>query len=271
MSDDISVLVLRQLLDYDPETGALTWRPRPDYAFKNGNASTWNKRFAGKPALAAQKDDGYLCGAIHYRNYPAHRVCWAIHYGAWPERFIRHRNGIRSDNRIANLFQVEDEGYCKPSLGISQPEQFFSHFDDKIIPISESGCWVWTGTLTDTGYGEVKVSGIKSLAHRIAYTCAKGLIPEGMMVRHSCDIPCCVNPNHLSVGSQMDNMDDMKSRSRQSRGTHRPKAKLSDSDVVEIRRLIARGVPQSSIASRFGVSQPRISKINTGKIWSHVQ
>lgn len=155
--------------------------------------------------------------------------------------------------------------------GIKVADEFFDHFADRIVPISESGCWIWTGSSTNAGYGEVKVSGRRTLAHRAAAIAGGILTDPQNMVRHRCDVPCCVNPQHLLEGTQVDNMHDMKARGRQSRGEHRPFAKLNAQSVREIRNLLAEGLSSSVIAARFGVSQSRISKINTGKIWGHVQ
>lgn len=104
--------VLRSLLDYDQETGVLTWKPRPAAMFRPGNqgaevnAATWNTRYAGKPAFAAVTSDGYLYGGVFGRLHKAHRVCWAIHHGEWPAEDIDHINGVRDDNRITNLRAV---------------------------------------------------------------------------------------------------------------------------------------------------------------------
>jgi hypothetical protein len=101
--------VLRQLIDYDPQTGALVWRVRDVSFFTDGKMSAingmrrWNKRYAGKAALNYKGTQGYFRGAIFGRGYLAHRVAWAIYSGAWPENEIDHINGDRSDNRIANL------------------------------------------------------------------------------------------------------------------------------------------------------------------------
>jgi hypothetical protein len=86
---------LRQLVDYDPDLGTLTWKPR------DGNAC-FNSKLAGKPAFA-QPSDGYLIGRLGGKNYKSHRVAWAIFHGTWPDGQIDHINGDRSDNRIANL------------------------------------------------------------------------------------------------------------------------------------------------------------------------
>jgi hypothetical protein len=90
---------LRQLVEYDPETGKLTWKPRA------GNPR-FNNRLAGKPAFA-QPSDGYLTGHINRKNYKAHRIAWAVAYGEWPNGDLDHINGDRSDNRIENLRVVD--------------------------------------------------------------------------------------------------------------------------------------------------------------------
>lgn len=100
---------LRKVLAYDPETGALTWKSRPVEMFDEGlrgadvSCTAWNGRHNGKPALTAVDGDNYLRGKIFGRRYFAHRVAWAIFHGEWPSGQIDHINGIRDDNRIANL------------------------------------------------------------------------------------------------------------------------------------------------------------------------
>jgi hypothetical protein len=103
----VSAENLRELLDYDPETGALTWKSRSLIWFNSERArSVWNSRYAGKPAFGKTNKEGYFRGSLLGKRYQAHRVAWAIHYGKWPEKQIDHINGDRADNRIANLRDV---------------------------------------------------------------------------------------------------------------------------------------------------------------------
>jgi hypothetical protein len=101
---DIPPARLRELLELNPKTGQLTWRPRPLTDFPcEQSGKTWNARYAGKPALTAVMSGGYLKGHVLGRQYQAHRVVWAIHTGGWPATFIDHINGNRSDNSPENL------------------------------------------------------------------------------------------------------------------------------------------------------------------------
>jgi hypothetical protein len=98
---------LHVLLRYDAETGKLFWRPRTPEMFNNAKyARQWNTRLAGREAFAPLNAHGYACGKIFGTTYLAHRVIWAMETGAWPEAQIDHINGIRNDNRFANLREV---------------------------------------------------------------------------------------------------------------------------------------------------------------------
>lgn len=105
--------LLRQIVDYDPETGNLTWRERPADLFKNEMAAKrWNARFAGKPAFTATAV-GYYQGNIFRRPYYAHRIAWAAYYGEWPDGSIDHINHCKTDNRITNLRDVNHKANCR--------------------------------------------------------------------------------------------------------------------------------------------------------------
>lgn len=140
--------------------------------------------------------------------------------------------------------------------------------------VDESGCWLWTAALNDNGYGVFgrgsRGAGNK-YAHRFAYEHFIGPIPEGAMVCHTCDVRRCVNPDHLFVGTAADNQGDMAAKGRSLRGSRHNLAKLTDADVIEIRRLWSLGgATQVALGERFGVSKGQISAIVRGKKWAHL-
>ena len=106
---DISVDDLRQLISYNHETGILTWLPRPLRFCKcERGQKRWNSRCANKDIKTTENELGYLRFKLFDVVYRAHRVCWALHYGAWLDQnlFIDHINNDPSDNRIDNLRAV---------------------------------------------------------------------------------------------------------------------------------------------------------------------
>jgi hypothetical protein len=137
-------------------------------------------------------------------------------------------------------------------------------------------CWEWKSSLDSRGYGRVWFDGKMQLAHRVVYRLVIGPIPEGegyhgTCVCHKCDNPRCVNPAHLFLGSNADNMHDKKAKGRALKGESIGNSKLTADQVREIRRLRAEGLTQQAIANRFGVDRPQVSKIVNGKQWAHLQ
>ncbi len=128
-------------------------------------------------------------------------------------------------------------------------------------------CLIWTAALRTDGYGQQKVDGYNWAAHRLAYTLVFGDIPEGQVVRHTCDEPRCVNPAHLELGSFADNSADMVERGRSLVGARNPRAGLTEQQVLEIYND-PRG--PAALASVYGVWKGTISAIKTGRSWSSV-
>lgn len=136
-----------------------------------------------------------------------------------------------------------------------------------------TGCWEWIGSGRSQRYGAFKYQGRAIKAHRFSWILANGAIPDGMHVLHRCDHTKCVNPSHLFIGTHKDNMSDRdaKGRGNQPRGARSGHAKLTNENVVEIRRLYTRGsIRQIDLAQRFNIHQTGISKIILGKSWSHI-
>lgn len=148
------------------------------------------------------------------------------------------------------------------------------------IEVSNEGCWVWKKGCFDHKYGCIRVKDKMCLAHRISWVIFKGEIPEGLFVLHKCDVTRCINPEHLFLGTQQDNMDDMYRKGRQGkqvvredqRGKLNNMSKLKEEDVKEIKRLLNKGeLTNQKIADRFHVSQSQISGIKNNKFWSHLK
>ena len=140
----------------------------------------------------------------------------------------------------------------------------------KVLRIPEAGCWVWMGGTTVRGYGQIESNKRKLYAHRASYEAFVGPIPEGMYVCHACDNVACVNPNHLFLGTQKQNLQDMANKGRSTRGEKNPMAKLSEEDGKDIKYLIRTGLSSKDLSVEYGVSPNAINLIKQGKRWNHV-
>lgn len=140
----------------------------------------------------------------------------------------------------------------------------------RMVATGSSDCWYWTGSINRLGYG-VFVALNETKAHRVAYKLFCGEIPNGMFVLHKCDTRCCVNPKHLMLGTQADNVKDMvdKGRAKQTPlyGEKNPRSKLTQSQVDEIRVRVANGEKQRSMCKIFAVSPMTINRIIRGETW----
>lgn len=136
----------------------------------------------------------------------------------------------------------------------------------------KSGCIEWTGYVEPTGYGTMRFQGKRLKAHRAAWIAEFGKIPDGMQVLHKCDNRICMNPDHLFIGSQRDNMLDMIAKGRKvvHSGESHWGAKLTEKDVLYIRERVSNGAKQSELADEFGMRLQSINDIVRRKIWAHI-
>jgi predicted XRE-type DNA-binding protein len=147
--------------------------------------------------------------------------------------------------------------------------EVLSHVN-KLARISQIGeCWEWMLSRTGDGYGQVQFRGKRTLVHRLV---ASMLVDDvcGRVVCHVCDNPPCCNPEHLFVGTNLDNQRDAKAKGRTWRpaGELNNSAKLTRAKVLEIRRLYSQGFTQDAIAKQFAVSQPVVSAIVNARLWA---
>lgn len=155
---------------------------------------------------------------------------------------------------------------------------FFEKHRDKIAFGGPDDCWLWSAGKFTTGYGSVRARGKMRKAHRESYEDKNGEdSASGLIVRHRCDAPLCVNPSHLVLGTQADNIRDMDERGRRNptglKGEAHGSAKLTEADIRTVRATYipgSRAHGQSALAIRFGVSAATISLIVNHKRWPHV-
>ncbi len=142
--------------------------------------------------------------------------------------------------------------------------------ENKVERIPEGGCWVWMGTTTVRGYGQIISNNRKHYAHRASYEAFIGEIPKDMHVCHACDNVYCVNPAHLFLGTQKQNLEDMARKGRSTKGERNPMSKLNKEDVKDIKYLFSTGLSDSEISIEFSVCRQTINNIRNGKVWKNV-
>ena len=143
-------------------------------------------------------------------------------------------------------------------------------FWDSVTTAGPDECWEWTRTRNNGGYGQIMSSGKLRKAHRVSYELHFGPIPDGLHVRHRCDNPPCVNPAHLELGTNADNVADKVARGRLPeplRGQRNPSVKLTDDDVRAIRSDARTSPP---IAADFGITPTQVRRIKAGLVWRHI-
>ncbi len=153
-----------------------------------------------------------------------------------------------------------------PALTADMAAQFWERVDKADGP---SSCWKLVANKTSENYGRFRIGGKTYRAHRVSYQVTYGLIPAGMLVCHKCDNPGCVNPQHLFLGTQGDNMLDCHKKGRNPKdGENNGRAKLNRFQASEIRHAyLVGGLTQEEIASKYGVNRMQVSMIARGKHW----
>lgn len=133
--------------------------------------------------------------------------------------------------------------------------------------LSKDGCWEWTGAKR-RGYGLFACGGKSQTAHRVSYEVYHGGIPAGMVVRHTCDNPACINPGHLLIGTVAENVGDRELRGRRNvKGEQIGTSKLTKDQVFEI---LASPLSNVELADKYGVHKTNIWAIRAGKSWKHL-
>ncbi len=155
-----------------------------------------------------------------------------------------------------------------------------SRFEEKFKK-QKNGCWIWKSSKSNSGYGKFNIRGKHVIAHRYSYELYKEKIPPGMLICHKCDNKLCVNPDHLWIGTQKENINDAKKKGRlpNLKGIRKPLccvgenhylSKLKNKDIFEIKRLYKSGVSGYRLHKMYNVTKKCISDILKNKTWKHL-
>ena len=150
-------------------------------------------------------------------------------------------------------------------------EQWVAGFWKRVLRLGATQCWPWMGTLKD-GYGQLKRQDGQTnvYAHRAMVEIKRNIVvPDHLVVMHTCDNPRCVNPAHLRVGTQQMNVQDMHAKGRAPvitlRGDQHGSTKVPDADVAAMRQAWEQrhitGVTQDALAAKYGITQAQVSRI----------
>jgi hypothetical protein len=149
-----------------------------------------------------------------------------------------------------------------------RPKSYSKKFDGFILPEPNSGCWLWNGGGDEIGgYWRIVHKGKRVMVHRIAYERYRGPIPSGLFVCHTCDVRCCVNPDHLFLGTKAENNADRHRKGRTLRGADNGKTKLSPEQVLAIR---ASTDTERALGHKYGVAHCTVGSIRRRTTWTHL-
>ncbi len=150
-------------------------------------------------------------------------------------------------------------------------EKDVERFWSKVKRTNSEECWEWIGTKEKDGYGVFKIKRKTYKSHRISWLISKKESIENKLVCHSCDNRGCVNPGHLWLGTNKENVEDMVRKNRQRQGENHSNVKLSEKNIKEILDLYKSGYKQVDLCSKFGIGHAQLSRILSGEAWKNTK
>lgn len=239
--------------------------------YERGNAKSEPVRFIAWHGIGCEPDPVPVYGEGEYAP-------WVEEHGLqYP--YGKCQCGCGQDAPIAKRNEFR-RGYVK-----GQPIRFIhahhtrlqrtppidEHFWAQVEILGPDECWEWQSGKSHKGYGHARFEEQTVVAHRVAWILTHGHIPDGLHVLHKCDNPPCVNPNHLFLGTNADNVADKVAKKRQSRGTSNGIAKLTEEQVTEARRRFAEGgISMAALARKYGVSGVSMRCVLLRITWKHI-
>lgn len=178
----------------------------------------------------------------------------------------RHTNGMCYSHYYRwTTYGNTDESHRTRSNATWEDRLYDGRWERRSGPL-ETECWIWTGQLDQTGYGVLKYHQKAYKAHRAMWALRNGPIPEGKYACHKCDTPACINPEHIFIGTQGDNMKDAKrkGRTRANRGR-------SDDEIRMAKAMVRGGMPRSKVAKHFGIDTGSMTRIMQGVLYANVE
>ena len=137
--------------------------------------------------------------------------------------------------------------------------------------IDENGCWIFQGAVGKDGYGKVSLKDMSFRAHRLmAHLTLKPIMSADDVVAHKCDVPLCINPEHLFITTVQGNTDDRVTKGRGANGENCPNSKLTEAQVRHIRHLYQTGTSMGEIAKHLPVTYGAVQAIVRGRTWKHL-
>jgi hypothetical protein len=163
------------------------------------------------------------------------------------------------------ILSLDKKSFAKHLCDMNK--ELAAYIGQKSTPVPECDCWIWTGCLTTGGYGHGKINGRQEGAHRISWMAYNGHIGDGLHVLHKCDVPACVNPDHLFLGTAKDNVNDMILK-----GRNRTKSIKDETMSVAIQQMVlaveaelqGKGIPVVHLTTEAGIAPSTWSRWKSG-------
>lgn len=225
----------------------------------------------GKMKLGRKKDSYSHCPNCNHelKYYPKYKPCACCK---------KEYDSRKHHNKESKYCSQECSRASRKLNEEKRRESLINRFESKFIKGPEQECWIWNAYINKSGYGIIghgERRGQNGLAHRVSYMLNVGEIPKGLLVRHDCDNPPCVNPSHLRLGNYQDNVDDMVNRGR---SYYANRKGISNSFMAKITERTARsikidfhnGLTAAEIINKHAVSKHIVWDIKSGKTWKHV-